>query len=266
MKSILDTVARWLPGTPEIAMVLGSGLGAVVDEFTDLSVLPMSDIPGFPTISVSGHAGNILFGACSGKNVLAFQGRIHMYEGHSWTEASLPAHIAAECGARILLSTNAAGGINPLLDPGDLMLIRDLVVPFPLPRRWYVPDSPAPVARTGFTGFLIDQKLADDARDVAAESGLPLRQGTYAFVSGPTYETRAEIRFLRRSGADAVGMSTLPEILTARKCGLRTIAVSAITNVASTVPEILTHEDVKDQARLLLPRFSRLLREIISNL
>ncbi len=266
MKSILDTVARWLPGTPEIAVVFGSGLGAVVEDFTALSVLPTSDIPGFPAISVSGHAGNILFGSYCGKNVLAFQGRIHLYEGHTWTEASLPAFIAVETGAGILISTNAAGGINPLLDPGDLMLIRDLLIPFPLPRRWHVPATPSSAPRTGFSGSLIDQELADVVRNLAARNGLPIRQGTYAFVTGPTYETRAEIRFLRRSGADAVGMSTLPEIHTAWKRGLKTVAISAITNVASTVPTILTHEDVKDQARLLLPRFSRLLCEIVSNL
>jgi purine-nucleoside phosphorylase len=227
---------------PVAAIVLGSGLGGLVNHIEHPTRVSYSDLPGVPLPSVNGHVGSLVHGLLGGREVVVLAGRLHLYEGHSVETTVLPLRIAHAMGARVLVLSNAAGGIRPDLTPGTLMLIRDH-----LNLTWHGESSGCDV---------YDAELADRMR----ATGVPLAEGVYAAVLGPSYETRAEIRMLATLGADAVGMSTVTEALAARALGMRVVAVSCITNPAAGVSaDRLSHADVLRVTERVAPRFERLI-------
>jgi purine-nucleoside phosphorylase len=247
---------------PATAIVLGSGLGALADEIQQATRVPYADVPGFPSTHVAGHAGMLISGRLEGVPVLALAGRFHMYEGHDAGLAAFPARVAHALGATTLIVSNAAGGINRLWQPGDLMLIRDhinLMFRNPL-------IGPAEAGEPRFPDMCepYDAELADVARRVAAEQGMLLREGVYAGLLGPAYETAAEVRMLAFLGADAVGMSTVPEVLVARALGMRVLGFSCITNLAcglSNTP--ITHAEVLETTARAAEKFVRLVTAVV---
>jgi purine-nucleoside phosphorylase len=249
-------------GAVDIAVVLGSGLGDFADSLDLLASACTEEIPGYPPSTVPGHAGRLLLADAHGHRLLLFQGRIHGYEGHAFADTTLPARIASACKARLLLVTNAAGGLDPAFSAGDLMLITDLLImPTVRPLHHGAADVALPLPRP-----LFDMELLARMRHAAIGAGVPLREGTYGYSSGPSYETRAEIAFLRLAGAQAVGMSTAPEILAACRASLPVLALSCITNVARTVPQRISHEEVTLVAGRTSSHLERLLHFFLKEL
>jgi purine-nucleoside phosphorylase len=248
---------------PRLAIILGSGLGQLAERIECAANIPYADIPGFPPSTVVGHAGRLVVGAIEGCEVIALSGRFHLYEGHTAAVAGLPVRVAHALGARALFASNAAGGIRATLHPGDLMLIDDhinlmwrnpLIGPI-VDGDERFPDMSAPY----------DPELLAILRDVALASGIPVQEGVYAAMLGPSYETPAEVRMLRWMGADAVGMSTIPEVLTARAIGMRVAGVSCITNhAAGMTDQPLSHDEVLEIADRVQGSFERLVRGFVA--
>jgi purine-nucleoside phosphorylase len=253
----LAEAARAAP--PHAAFVLGSGLGPVAARLRDPCGVPFAEVPGLPTAAVAGHRGRLTLGEWAGRRVLVFEGRVHFYEGHSWDEVTAPVRTAQALGARVLLLTNAAGGIHPDLGPGTLMAIRDHVE-WTRPYCW---RRPGPGARPSpYSPRLLG--LLDDA---ARAAGVELRAGVYAMVTGPCYETPAEIRALRACGADAVGMSTAREVRSGYDAGLECAAISCVTNRAAGLGDgPLNHEEVLRTAAAQSERLANLLEEFLRRL
>ena len=251
---------------PSIGLILGSGLGDFADTLENRQVIPFTDIPDFPAATVPGHTGAFVFGEKQGKSVVCLQGRLHYYEGHPMSLLTLPVRILAKLGVQTLVLTNAAGGVNKDYRPGDLMLITDHInysgtnpligvnEPELGPR---VPD----VTDLYSAGLRLKVKLA------AVEAGIGLRQGVYMMFSGPSYETPAEIRMARILGADAVGMSTVPEALVAAQCSIKVLGISCITNLAAGVsPTKLSHQEVMDTAAAVHDKFHSLVDLILKEI
>lgn len=259
-------MARWLAGRrPAAAIVLGSGLGRLGERLAERRKLPYREIPGFPAPGVEGHAGMLVAGTLNGRAVLCQGGRFHAYEGYPAELLALPVRLFATLGIRTLLLTNAAGGIRRALPPGSLMLIADQInftFRNPLigparPGEERFPDMSAPY----------DVELAGWARAAARDAKLPLEAGVYAGVAGPSYETPAEIRMLARMGADAVGMSTVLEGVTARALGMRVLGVSVITNHAAGIsPAPLSHAEVTAAAAAAGERLEGLIGGVVARL
>ncbi|AKT43141.1 purine-nucleoside phosphorylase [Chondromyces crocatus] len=245
--------------TPRVGVVLGSGLGAWGDTLEGLIKVPYENIPNMPRPAVLGHAGNLCFGRVDGVPVACLQGRVHLYEGHATDKAVFGVRLLAKLGCRAVLLTNAAGGINAAFSPGDLMLITDhlnLMGVNPL----VGPNDPALGTRFPDMTYAHDPRLLELARAASAEAQVALQQGVYAALLGPTYETPAEIRMLRVLGADAVGMSTVPEIIALRHMGVPAAAISCVTNLAAGLtPAELNHAEVEETARQSRARFVKLL-------
>lgn len=250
---------------PATAIILGSGLGGLAARIADPVVIPFADVPGFPTATVVGHAGKLIVGALGGRPVVTLAGRFHMYEGHDAALAGFPVRVLHALGARTLFVSNAAGGIRRTFRPGDLMLIRDhlnLMFRSPLigaqePGDVRFPDMSAPY----------DAELTQRLRDVALELHVPLVEGVYAGLLGPTYETPAEVRMLGVLGADAVGMSTVPEVIVARAIGMRVAGISCITNLASGLsPHPLSHAEVIETTNLVAERFEKLVERWVGRI
>lgn len=234
---------------PVIGVVLGSGLGAFGDTLDGLVRVPYADVPHMPSSSVVGHAGNLCIGSVRGVPLACLQGRVHLYEGHPPDRVTFGVRLLAALGCRAVLLTNAAGGIHAAMSPGDLMLIADhlnLTARNPL----VGPNDDALGKRFPDLSQAYDPAIAESARRAAKERGVGLRDGVYACVLGPSYETPAEIRMLRTLGADAVGMSTVPEVIALRHAGVRVGAISCITNLAAGIsPTPLDHSEVEAIAR-----------------
>jgi purine-nucleoside phosphorylase len=267
-QQVQDAAARMnqrLGEVPEVLAVLGSGLGFLADALTDPVEIPMSDLEGLPAAGVAGHSGRFVCGILEGRRVLVQSGRFHLYEGHAPAVVVAPVRIAAALGVRTLVVTNAAGGVNPAFTPGTIMLIEDHlnltgVNPLVGPTRPGEPRFPD-MSRAW------DPALRALARECAGELDLELARGTYAAVLGPSYETPAEVCMLAALGADAVGMSTVPEVIAARSAGLRVLGLSLITNAAAGVTDAtLSHDEVLAAGREAAPRFERLLRAIMARL
>jgi purine-nucleoside phosphorylase len=250
---------------PTMGLVLGSGLGELLEEIEHPIAVPFAEIPGFPPPSVEGHAGRMVAGRLAGREVVALSGRFHVYEGHPAEVVALPTRVMQALGVRTMLLSNAAGGLRPTFRPGDLMLITDhinLTWRNPLigptaPGEERFPDMSAPY----------DPDLLALARTAALDAGVPLVEGTYLALAGPAYETPAEVRAYRLLGADAVGMSTVPEVIVARALGMRVVGVSCITNVHTGAPgPPLTHEEVLDVAARARARFARLVGAFLARL
>ena len=250
---------------PTVAIVLGSGLGGLADEIDAVAKIPFREIPGFPTATVAGHAGMLIAGTLSGKFVVALAGRFHMYEGHDVRLAAFPARVVHALGAKTFVVSNAAGGVNRLWQPGDLMLIRDhinLMFRNPLVGAVEEGDIRFPDMSDPY-----DRELSEISRVVAREQGIALREGVYAGQLGPAYETPAEVRMLALLGADAVGMSTVPEVIVARAIGMRVVGFSCITNLAcglSTTP--ITHAEVLETTAQVAARFQGLIKGVVGRL
>lgn len=250
---------------PIAGIILGSGLGGLVRRIDNSVVVPFGEIPGFPVARVVGHAGALVAGELAGRRVIALAGRFHIYEGHDAALAGFPVRVLQALGARTLFVSNAAGGINRAFQPGDLMLIRDhlnLMFRNPLIGGVEAGDERFPDMSTPY-----DETLAVMLRMHAAALDIPLREGVYGALLGPTYETPAEVRMLETMGADAVGMSTVPEVIVARAIGLRVAGVSCITNLASGISaHPLSHAEVLDTAQRVADRFESLVEQFVGGL
>jgi purine-nucleoside phosphorylase len=251
---------------PDVAIILGTGLGALASEISTTAVIDYGDIPGFPLSTVESHAGRLLCGTLAGKTVVAMQGRFHRYEGYSLQAVTFPVRVMCALGARTLVVANACGGLNPLWSTGDLMLIADhinLLGDNPL----IGPNDDRLGPRFPDLSEPYDKQLRAIARDVAAERRITLREGVYVAVTGPSLETRAEYRFLRGIGADVVGMSTVPEVVVAIHGGMRVLGVSIITDLC--LPDALepaTVEQIIGVATRAEPNLTALVRGFLERL
>lgn len=251
---------------PEIAIVLGSGLGPMADAVEDPLVIPYEEIPGWPQSTAVGHAGKLIFGQLEGRRVVVMSGRAHLYEGHSIDKVVLGVRVLARLGARKVILTNAAGGINLTYHRGALVLITDhLNLQGTNPLIGPNDDSLGP--RFPDMTFCYSPRLRELAEQQARHIGVPLHHGVYACLSGPTYETPAEIRYLRIIGADLVGMSTVPEAIALNHMGAEVLAFSCVTNMAAGVTnEKINHEEVLETGRQVREQFTRLIRSILPQL
>jgi purine-nucleoside phosphorylase len=266
--SAAGVVRRLAPATPAhpvAAIVLGSGLGGLADRITDAIRIPFHDVPGFPPVTVEGHAGALILGTIANRPVICLAGRFHLYEGHPVQVAAFPVRVAHALGTKTLIVSNAAGGIRRTFVPGTLMQIADHInlmhrnplagpVQADAPR---FPDMSAPY----------DAALATQLQTTAARLRIPLQRGVYCGLLGPTYETPAEVRMLEKLGADAVGMSTVPEVLVARSLGMRCVGISLITNAAAGYTGApLVHSEVIDAGKEAAGRFESLVEAFVSDL
>jgi purine-nucleoside phosphorylase len=247
---------------PKTAIILGTGLGQLASEITDKTEIAYSDIPNFPVSTVEGHSGKLIFGKLGGVDILAMQGRFHYYEGYSMKEVTFPVRVMYELGIKTLFVSNAAGGMNPKFNIGDLMVITDHINFFPEHplRGKNFPTGPRfPDMHSTYDPLLI--KLAFD---IAREKRIPVQHGVYVGVQGPTFETPAEYKMYRIMGGDAVGMSTVPEVIVAHHCGIRTFGISVITDLGGfDEPVEVSHEEVQQAAKKAQPFMTDIMRELI---
>ena len=249
---------------PTVGMILGSGLGDYADTLEDAVSIPFSSIPSFPVPSVPGHSGAVVFGKKNGCSVVILQGRVHFYEGLPQKEITLPVRVLASMGVKTLILTNAAGGVNLSFTPGDLMLISDHIN-FSGTNPLIGPNLDAFGPRFPDMSDLYTASLRQQILHSAKEAGIHMQQGVYAMYSGPNYETPAEIRMFRVLGADAVGMSTVPEALVAGHCGMQVAGISCITNMAAGVlPQKLSHAEVIETAARVHDTFHKLIDTILT--
>lgn len=249
---------------PRMAIVLGSGLGPLADELEEATVIPYGEIPHFPVSTAPGHAGRLVIGKLEGKPLLVMQGRFHHYEGHSMERVTFPVRVFKALGLERLFLTNASGGVNASYTPGDFMVITDHInFSGQNPLIGLNNDDLGPRFFDLSTAY--DPELRVIAQRASNELGLTLREGVYAWFAGPSFETPAEIRMVRILGADAVGMSTVPEVIAAAHCGLRVLGVSCITNMAAGIlDQPITSEEVFEISRQRAPQFSAFVRRIVA--
>lgn len=268
MKRIDEAAAKVLAvcGKADIGVILGSGLGDYAEALEDAVKLPYSEIPGFPRSTVAGHAGMWCCGTLYGKRVVMMQGRFHYYEGYGMKDVTLPVRVMQKIGVKTLIVTNAAGGVNLGYHPGELMVIGD-IFSMTAQNPLIGPNLDAFGPRFPDMSCAFDKDLRALAHECANEQGFALREGVYAQMTGPTYETPAEIRMLRTLGADAVGMSTVPEVIVARHGGMRVLGISCITNMAAGIlDQPLNHAEVTETANRVKGQFRNLLDGIIEKM
>ncbi len=261
-----DFIRQRTQHSPRVGLILGSGLGALADAIEAADTILAANVPYWPSSTVEGHAGQLIIGHLCGQSVLCQRGRAHFYEGWSAQQITLPVRVMFELGIHSIILTNAAGGVNPAFDPGDLMLITDHINLLGMAgfNPLVGPNDPALGPRFPDLSNAYDPELQAAARRAAAAAGIPLRQGVYCYLAGPMFETPAEIRFLQRIGADAVGMSTVPEVIVARHCGLKVLAISGISNVHrpdSRAPT--THAEVLDAGKTIAPKMITLIEGVL---
>ncbi len=250
--------------SPRIGIILGSGLGPLAEKIENPIYISYDDIPGFPETTVEGHAGRFVFGDFMGKKVIAMQGRFHYYEGKQPSDIILPVRVMKLLGVDILLVTNAAGGINKEFNPGDIMLIKDHINLSGMNPLIGINDEDMGPRFPDMT-FAYDTTLQEQVLSIAKDEKIDLKTGVYAMMSGPSYETPAEIKMLRILGADAVGMSTVPEVITANHAGMKVIGISCITNMAAGVlDKSLRHEEVIETAEKSRDKFIKLITSVIA--
>ena len=256
-------IREHMHSAPETAIILGTGLGSLVNEITEKYELKYEDIPNFPLSTVEGHSGRLIFGKLGDKDIMAMQGRFHYYEGYSMKEVTFPVRVMRELGIKTLFVSNAAGGMSPDFMIGDLMIITDHINTFPEHplRGKNIDDGP----RFPDMSEAYDRGLIAQAKEIATEKGIRIVEGVYVGVSGPTFETPAEYRYFRTIGGDAVGMSTVPEVIVAKHCGIRVFGMSVITDlgVEGKIVEV-THEEVQEAADKAQPFMTEIMRELIN--
>ena len=262
----IQETANWLrakmPSRPTTAIVLGTGLGRLAEEIAITMAIDYKDIPNFPVSTVEGHTGRLIFGTLGDRDIMAMQGRFHYYEGYSMKEGTFPVRVMYELGIKTLFVSNAAGGMNPSFKIGDLMIITDHINFFPehplhgpnFPTGPRFPDMHEPY----------DHELIRLADAIAEEKGIQVQHGVYVGTQGPTFETPAESRMYRIIGGDAVGMSTVPEVIVARHCGIRVFGVSIITDlgIEGKIEEV-SHEEVQKAANAVQPLMADIMREML---
>lgn len=250
---------------PETAIILGTGLGSLVHEITDKYEIDYKDIPHFPLSTVEGHSGKLIFGKLGDKDIMAMQGRFHYYEGYSMKEVTFPVRVMHALGIKTLFVSNAAGGMNPDFEIGDLMVITDHINFFPEHplRGKNIPYGP----RFPDMSEAYNKELINKADIIAAEKGIKLQHGIYIGTQGPTFETPAEYKMFHILGADAVGMSTVPEVIVANHCGINVFGISVITDlgVEGKIVEV-SHEEVQKAADEAQPRMTTIMRELINRI
>ena len=248
---------------PKIAVVLGSGLGKLTADFTDTEELSYKDIPNFPVSTVEGHSGKLIFGKLGNKDIMAMQGRFHYYEGYSMKEVTFPVRVMRELGIKTLFVSNASGGTNADFEIGDLMIITDHINYFPEHplRGKNIPYGP----RFPDMSEAYSKELICKADEIAKEKGIKVQRGVYIGTQGPTFETPAEYKLFHILGADAVGMSTVPEVIVANHCGIKVFGISVITDlgVEGKIVEV-THEEVQKAADAAQPKMTTIMRELIN--
>lgn len=252
--------------TPQIGLILGSGLGVLADEIENPVKIPYNEIPDFPVSTVEGHAGQLVFGLLNGIHVVAMQGRFHYYEGYSFEKVTFPVRVMKELGIEQLIVTNAAGGVNESFSPGDLMLISDHINNMgsnPL----IGPNDSRLGVRFPDMSEAYSAELRQLAREIAAKLGLNIQEGVYVGNTGPTYETPAEVRMLRSLGGDAVGMSTVPEVIVARHAGMKVLGISCISNMAAGIlDQPLNHEEVIETTEKVKADFLSYVKALVQEL
>ncbi|MCM3719685.1 purine-nucleoside phosphorylase [Fictibacillus phosphorivorans] len=270
MSTKLQTSANFiqskLNASPKIGLILGSGLGILAEEIENPVVIPYSEIPEFPVSTVEGHAGQLVIGELAGKQVVAMQGRFHYYEGYSMEKVTFPVRVMKLIGVETIVVTNAAGGVNKDFEAGDLMLITDHIN--------NMGDNPLIGANDSSFGVRFPDmseaytpSLQDVARKVSKELGIQLKEGVYVGNTGPSYETPAEVRMLRVMGADAVGMSTVPEVIIARHSGMKVLGISCISNMAAGIlDQPLTHDEVMETTELVKANFLSLVKGMVKEI
>lgn len=266
---ITQTIRKQISIQPLVGIILGSGLNGLADSVQNAVHIPYSDLPDFPVSTVHGHAGRFVIGELDGKPVLVMQGRIHYYEGYTMGQITLPVRVMQRLGIPSMIVTNAAGGVHPDFEPGDVMLITDQLNlmgmsglnPLMGPNLDEIgprfPDMSQPY----------DREYCHLARTIAAENGIKLQEGVYAGLSGPSFESPADLRFLRLAGADAVGMSTVPEVIVARHGNMRVLGLSGVSNKANLDGStITTHEEVIEAGKVITPKIEKIIRGMLQNL
>ena len=248
---------------PETAIILGTGLGSLVNEITDKYEIEYKDIPNFPVSTVEGHSGKLIFGKLGSKDIMAMQGRFHFYEGYDMKEVTFPVRVMRELGIKTLFVSNASGGTNAAFEIGDLMIITDHINAFP--------EHPLRGKNISYGPRFLDmsepydKELIRKANEIAAEKGIKVQHGVYLGTQGPTFETPAEYKMFHIWGADAVGMSTVPEVIVARHCGIKVFGISVVTDlgVEGKIVEI-SHEEVQQAADIAQPKMTTIMRELIN--
>ncbi len=265
----VDAIRARIDIMPEIGMILGTGLGDLADSVDGAAVIPNREIPCWPISTVHGHKGRLVIGTLEGKNVFILQGRTHFYEGYSMGQITLPVRVMKRLGCDKLIVTNAAGAINPDYVPGDLMLINDHInlIGMGGANPLFGPNLDEFGVRFPDMSIPYDRELLQLAQSVSDEANMSNYEGVYVSLAGPSFETPAELRFLRKIGCDAVGMSTVPEVIVARHSGMRVLGVSGISNKANLDGStITTHEEVLEAGRVLVPKLTTLIRGVLSRL
>lgn len=269
LEKIRET-ARYLnnlfPEAPQTAIILGTGLGGLVDHIQERVEIPYQQIPNFPVSTVEGHQGKLIFGRLGNKNILAMQGRFHYYEGYSMKQVTFPIRVMKELGVKYLLVSNAAGGMNPNFQVGDLMVITDHINLFPEhPLRGK--NDPQLGVRFPNMSDAYSKGLIQKVLQIARDNHIPLQQGVYVGTQGPTYETPAEYKYFRTIGGDAVGMSTVPEVIVARHSGMEVFAVSVITDLGvEGIVETASHENVQKAASQVESRMTLIMKNLIDQI
>jgi len=264
-----DAVRRRTKYQPRVGLILGSGLGGLADLVQQPDVIPYGDIPHWPASTVEGHSGRLVIGTLEGAEVMVLQGRVHYYEGYSMQEVTLPMRVMQRLNVPTLIVTNAAGAINPDFEPGDVMLITDHIALGTMtginPLRGPNLDELGP--RFPDMSQAYNRDLLVLARQEAKSAGITLREGVYVGLSGPSFETPADLRFLRAIGADAVGMSTVPEVIVAHHGGTRVLGFSGISNKANLDGStITTHHEVLEAGRVIVPKLQMILQRVLKHL
>ncbi len=267
--TVVNEIRSKVSYIPKVAMILGSGLGGLADAIEDPIIISSKDLTYWPKSTVQGHEGKLVFGTLEGQKVMVLQGRVHYYEGYSMDLVTLPIRVMQRLGIPNLFVTNAAGAIHPDFAPGDLMLITDHIsligMAGPNPLRGPNLDEFGP--RFPDMSQCYDRDLGNIARNVAGKEKVPLQEGIYICLSGPSFESPADLRFLRAIGADAVGMSTVPEVIVARHGGTRVLGISGISNKANLDGNTLTtHEEVLEAGKLIVPKLELIIRGVLRGL
>ncbi|MRH43533.1 purine-nucleoside phosphorylase [Aquibacillus halophilus] len=265
IKTASSFISEKIDQEPKVGLILGSGLGMLADEIENPVKIKYSEIPGFPTSTVEGHAGQLVIGSLKGLPVLAMQGRFHFYEGYGLDQVTFPVRVMRDLGIETMVVTNAAGAVNPSLEPGDLMLITDHINNTGANPLIGSNDSALGV-RFPDMSTAYSPQLQQLARTVAENLNLPLREGVYVWNSGPSYETPAEIRMLQQIGGDAVGMSTVPEVIVARHAGMDVVGISCISNMAAGIlDQPLSHDEVIETTERVREQFLSFVKELVAN-
>ncbi len=269
IREVAEAVRSRIKTSPRIGLILGSGLNSLANSVDNPQIIPFGDLPHWPLSTVMGHSGQLVVGQLEKQPVFVLQGRVHYYEGYSMSQVTLPVRVMQLLKIEILIVTNAAGGINPDFVPGDVMLITDHLNLAGMSglNPLIGPNLDEIGPRFPDMSQAYDRALAGHARDAARKEGITLREGVYAGLSGPSFETPADLRFLRVAGADSVGMSTVPEVTVARHGGMRVLGFSGISNKANLDGStITTHEEVMEAGRVITPKMEKIIRGVLRSL